>query len=113
MEVSLEPTIQVEKTLDLNLQRKKRFTQSSSVLCPKDQLSWSKTRKKEETDQQDILHKATVKPPLESPKDLKNILEEKLVGGLKETAKVTSGNKKKPEREKAQIQEPMPQYSRV
>jgi hypothetical protein len=50
MEVSLEPSIQVEKTLDLNLQRKKRSTQSSSVLCPKDQLSWSKTRKKEEAD---------------------------------------------------------------
>jgi hypothetical protein len=32
---------------------------------------------------------------------------------LKETAKVTSGNKKKLEREKAQIPEPTPQSSRV
>jgi hypothetical protein len=50
---------------------------------------------------------------------LKNSLEEiirssqKLVGELKETAKVTSGNKNKLAREKAQIQEPTPQYSRV
>jgi hypothetical protein len=45
MEVSLEPASQVEKTPDLNLQRKKKSTQSkasSSVLHPKDQLSWSK-----------------------------------------------------------------------
>jgi hypothetical protein len=42
MEVSLEPTNQVEKTPDLNLQCKKNSTQSkaySSVLRPKDQLS--------------------------------------------------------------------------
>jgi hypothetical protein len=45
MEVSLEPTIQVEKTPDLNLQNKINFAQfkaSSSILRPKDQLSQSK-----------------------------------------------------------------------
>jgi len=54
MEVSLEPASQVEKTPDLNIQKKKKFSQSKvsgSVLYPKYQLSQSKKRKKKETDQ--------------------------------------------------------------
>jgi hypothetical protein len=42
MEMSLEPTSQIEKTPDLKLQSKKKFAQakaSSSVLRPKDQRS--------------------------------------------------------------------------
>jgi len=120
MEVSLELASQVEKTPDLNILNKKKSAQSrvsGSVLHPKYQLSQSKKWKKKETNQQDISHEATFKPPPESVKEFENIPEvvtlssQKLVGELKETAKVTSRNKKKLEREKAQreqIPEPTP-----
>jgi hypothetical protein len=119
--VSLEPTGQIEKTSDLNLQNKRKYAQSKefiSILHPKDQLSQSKKRKKEETYQHEILHEAIFKPPLKSSKELKNTPKvtrssQKLVGELKETTKVTRRNKKNLESKKAQILEPMPQSSRV
>ena len=121
MELSSDQSIQVEKTLDLNIQEKKKPLQykvSSSVLCPKDQLSQSNKQKNKDIDQQEISHEETIKSPLESIKELENILEvvilpsQKLASKLKETSKVTSGDKKKLEREKAQreqILEPTPQ----
>ena len=59
-------------------------------------------------DQQRILLEPTVKPPPKSPKELKSISEvtrpsQNLVGELKETAKVTSKNRKKLEGKEAQV----------
>jgi hypothetical protein len=119
--MSLEPASQIEKTPDLNLQSKKKYAQaksSSSILCPKYQLSQSKKQKKEETYQQEILHEATVKTPLKSPKELKSIPEatrpfQKPFVELKETTKVTSKNKRKLEGKEAQVPEPTPKSSRI
>ena len=103
MEMPSEPSSQIEKTPDFQLQRKKKSAPaeaSSSVLRPKDQRSQNKKQKKGEMDQQGILLEPTVKPPPKSPKELKSISEvtrpsQSSVGGLKETAKVTSKNRKK------------------
>jgi hypothetical protein len=121
VEMSSEPSSQIEKTPDFHLQSKKKSAQakvSSSVLHPKDQRSQNKKQKKEETDQQEILLEPTIKTPLKSSKELKSISEvtrpsQNSVGELKETAKVTSKNKKKLEGKEAQVPEPTPQSSRI
>jgi hypothetical protein len=120
MEMPSEPTSQIEKTLDFQLQRKKNFAlaeASSSILRPKDQRSQNK-KQKNETYQKGILLEPTVKSPPKSPKELKSIYEvtwpsEISIGGLKETAKLTSKNRKKLEGKEAHVPEPMPQSSRL
>jgi hypothetical protein len=120
MEMPSKPASQIEKTPDFQLQSKKKSTPaeaSSSVLFPKDQRSQNKKQKKE-TDQQGILLEPTIKPPPKSPKELKSISEvtwpsQSSVGGLKETTKVTSKNRKKLEGKEAQGLDPTPQSSRL
>jgi hypothetical protein len=69
-------------------------------------------------DQQEILLEPTIKTPLKSSKKLKSISEvtqpsQNSVGELKETAKVTSKNRKKLEGKEAQVPKPTPQSSRI